>query len=100
MKTFSGRDEIKGRSTVSINFAKWTCAGKTTISNHERWSQPQRINGPDKEKKRSMVVVHFAMRTSKVEDQNFTLQKVMGPAQIDGYMERLIVINDREPSLV
>ena len=74
--------------------------GKTAISNHERWSWPRRINGPDKEKKRSMVVVHLTMRTSKVEDQNFTLRKVVGPTWIDGYMERSIAIDDQGPAFV
>ena len=85
---------------VSINFTKWTCTGKNTISNHERWSWPRRINGPDKEKKRSIVVVHFAMRTSKVEDQTFTLRKVVGPTRIDGYMDKLIANDDKGQAFV
>ena len=53
-----------------------------------------KINGHDKEGNRSTVVVYFAMQNSKVEDQDFTLRKVVGPAQIEGYMERSIAIDD------
>ena len=57
------------------------------------------INNHDKEGKRSTIVVYFTMQTSKVEDQDFTLRKVVGPTWIDGYMKRLIAINDLEQAL-
>ena len=58
------------------------------------------INGPDKEKKRSTVVVHFTIQTRKDEYHDLSLRKVVGPTRIDGYMERLIVIDNRGPALV
>ena len=58
------------------------------------------INGHDKEGKRYTVVVYFAIQTSKVEDQDFALQKVVVPTRIDGYMKRSIAIDDLEQALV
>ena len=40
-----------------------------------------------------MVMVYLAMQTSKFEDQDFTLQKVVGPTWIDNCMKRLIAID-------
>ena len=71
-------------------------------SNFKSWKavSAPKINGPNKERKWSTVVVNFTIQTRNVEDQYFTLQKSVWPTQIDGYMEKLMAIDDRGPALV
>ena len=64
-----------------------TCMGKTTISNRETVVEVTKINGRDEEGDKSTASVHFTMQTSKNENQSFSLRKMVGPTQIDGYVK-------------
>ena len=88
-ETFDGRDESWVGSTVLVNFTNHTCVGKAAISNHERGVVVTKINGRENKEKRSTAKVYFAMRTSKVGYQVFSLRKVMGPTRIYGCMKRV-----------
>ena len=78
---------------VSVNFANHTCVGKAAISNHERGVPVVKINGHDKKGKKSTATDYFAMQTSTVEYQDFSLRIAMGPTRIYGCMKGSIVID-------
>ena len=60
---------------------------KTMISNHEREVEVMKINSHDKKGNKYTAMVYFVEWTSMDERQGFSLQKIMGPTKIYGWMK-------------